>query len=292
VVSGNAEALRLVAFEAHWRGRPFLDGLDLVKDSKADVTPWGSDASMKRVLPADAIPPDAQRIDSRTQRLGFALVHPASNALRNRAVRIRASTGFDRNVFAKASLNDKGEAAFGLLPGQENMPVVDAKEVQGDLMQQPRKPLRILARHGEPVLERLGERLQVHLFASGFDARLEVLPNEEYHVALLTEEFDIVLLAWTPPLGASRRLREDSLVRHVLTHVLEPALLDRLPEKWSDILRKQAPATREALFQDGYLIPLVRFHETWQVSKQIGNAHPGFSGAELGLVQAHLRPIP
>ena len=292
VVSGTAEALRLVAFEAHWRGRPFLDGLDLVRDSDADVTPWGSDASMKRVLPADTVPADAQLLETRSQRLGFALVHPASQALHSRAVRIRASAGFDRAVFARASLNDKGEAAFGLLPGQENMPVEDSAEVEGDLMQQPRKPMRILAQRGEPVLKRLGERLQVHLFASGFDARLEVLSNEEYRLALLTEEFDIVLLAWTPPLSAGRRLNEDSLVRHVLTHVLEPALLDRLPARWSDMLRKQTPATRQALFEDGYLIPLIRFHETWQVSNRVGNAHPGFNSANLGLMQAHLRPGP
>jgi len=292
VVSGGAETLRLVAFEAHWRGRPFLDGLDLVRDSEAEATPWGSDASMKRVLPTDEVPADAQRLETRTERLGFALVHPASKALFSRAVRIRACAGFDREVFAKASLKDKGEAAYGLLPGQEDMPVEDSSEVEGDLMLQPRKPLRILTRRGEPVLKRLGERLQVHLFASGFDARLDVLPNEEYRVALLTEEFDVVLLAWTPPLSAGRRLHEDSLVRHILTYVIEPALLDRLPVRWSDILRKRAPATRQALFEDGYLIPLIRFHESWQMSKQVGNAQPGFSTASLGLMQAHLRPNP
>ena len=292
VVSGSAQALRLVAFEAYWRGRPFLDGLDLVKDSNADVTPWGSDASMKRVLPTDQDQDDTQRLETRTQRLGFALVHPASSTLRERQARIRAGAGFDRAVFAKASLNDKGEAAFGLLPGQKDLLLEESRDVEGDLMQQPRKPIRVLIRRGEPVLERLGERLQVHLFASGFDARLDILPNEEYRVALLTEEFDIVLLGWTPPLSAGRRLHEDSLVRHVLTHVLEPALLDRLPAAWSDILRKQSPATREALFRDGYLIPLVRFHETWRVSKQVGNARPGFSTANLGLRAAHLRPAP
>lgn len=292
VVSGNEEALRLVAYEGYWRGRPFLDGLDLVRDSRAAVTPWGSDASMKRVLPTNPTAADAQRVETRTSRLGFALVHPASRVLASRRVRLRAGMGFDREVFAQASLNGKGEAAFGLLPGQRNLPAEDTEDVEGDLMLQPRSSLRILVRRGEPVLERLGERLQVHLFASGFDARLDVLPSEEYNVALLTEEFDILLLGWTPPLSAGRRLREDTLVRHLLTHVLEPALLDRLPASWSDILRKQTPATRDALFEEGYLIPLVRFHETWELSQRIGNAQPGYNAATLGLMQAHLRPVP
>jgi hypothetical protein len=235
---------------------------------------------------------DAQRVETRSSRLGFALVHPASSVLGTRRARLRAGGGFDRDVFAQASLNGKGEAAYGLLPGQRNLPMQDTEDVEGDLMLQPRSSLRILVRRGEPVLERLGERLQVHLFASGFDAQLDVLPSEEYNVALLTEEFDILLLGWTPPLSAGRRMREDTLVRHVLTHVLEPALLDRLPRAWADILRKQAPATREALFEDGYLIPLVRFHETWELSQRVGNAQPGHSTATLGLVQAHLRPVP
>jgi MarR-like DNA-binding transcriptional regulator SgrR of sgrS sRNA len=292
VVSGNEEALRLVAFEAYWGGRPFLDGLDLVRNPEAAVTPWGSDANMKRVLPTHPIAADAQRVETRTSRLGFALVHPVSKVLRTRRARLRAGIGFDREVFAQASLNGKGEAAFGLLPGQRDLPQQDTEDVEGDLMLQPRSSLRILVRRGEPVLERLGERLQVHLFASGFDARLDVLPSDEYNVALLTEEFDILLLGWTPPLSAGRRLREDTLVRHVLTHVLEPALLDRLPQTWSDILRKQVPATRSALFEDGYLIPLVRYHETWELSQRVGNAQPGYNAASLGLVQAHLRPTP
>jgi hypothetical protein len=289
-----------VAFDGHHRGRPYLDGVDFVAASAADDPAFLEAAAlMQRADPLARPAVGRARVRVPTARLGVALLHPRSRALADMDVRQRLAMGFDRGVFVRATLSGDGEAAFGLAPGRAKRSTSRMEESEGDLLQRPRQQVRIVTASSEPVLQKLGERLQVHLFALGLDARLDALPSPRYAEALRTSRYDIVLLGWSPPLpersaGAFDARSpasqvEGARVRSILSSLIAPILGPHMPPRWRDLLEGRETASETALLESGQLIPLIFFHDQWRAVDRVVDVHP--SRTDLGVAGAHLEPM-
>jgi MarR-like DNA-binding transcriptional regulator SgrR of sgrS sRNA len=281
-------SLRLVAFESHHLGRPFLDEIDFVQRAGTTNPQELGKLSVGLVGPDASPGNDANLVRSPAQRLGAALVRPRSTAFQDLAVRQRLSTTFDRNVFVRATLAGNGAPAFGLSP--ERPATIPPEDTSGDLLHRPRERVRVVVPDFEPVLRQLGARLQVHLFALGFDASLDVLAPDEFAVVLLGEQYDIALLGWTLPQRQSAKLQETTLVRWILHDLLQPVLSQSMPEAWQQILDGTGQATEARLLESHHLLPLVFYHDTWQVSAALDNVDAGVGGALLGLDAVHVEP--
>ena len=136
----------------------------------------------------------------------------------------------------------------------------------------------------------LGERLQVHLFALGLNADLDVLPAPAFDAALAARSYDIVVLGWTPPQPRAEGIESGTRVRQLLSTVVQPVLRERMPAAWSALLAGSAKEPEATLLRGAHLIPLVFFHDAWQTTADLQNVHLGTVCASLGVASAHLDP--
>lgn len=288
-VGAVGDALRLSAFAGHRDGRPFLDGIDFVVPGASDSGPLASVAFMRRVDPAEAVRPGTRRLRAPASRLGLALIHPRSAALREPATRRRLANGFDGGVFVRATLSGDGEAAHGFTPGVRTRREARIEERDGDLLQRPQGRVRIVTPAGEPVLKRLGDRLQVHLFALGFEASVEVLAPPALESAVRAGSYDVLLVGWTPPATGGNR-DEPLRLYDALGRLLLPTLGVHAPAGLADVLEQREPA-EAALLDSGHVVPLIFFHDAWETSGHLADVRPAKHHADLGLIDAHLQPM-
>jgi hypothetical protein len=245
---------------------------------------------MTRSSGSETLPGGALRLRAGAQRLGFALLHPDSQVLGSETLRRRLAESFDRGVFVRAVLAGDGSGATSLAPQASKVIPSRTAESQGDLATKPQQRVRIVVQASEPVLRALGERLQVHLFALGLNADLDVLPAAAFDAALAARSYDIVVLGWTPPQPRADGIESGTRVRQLLSTVVQPILRERMPAPWSAILAGSVKEPEATLLRGDHLIPLVFFHDAWQTTADLQNIHLGAVSASLGVASAHLDP--
>jgi MarR-like DNA-binding transcriptional regulator SgrR of sgrS sRNA len=282
--------IRLVAFKDHHAGRPFLDRVELVSRPQSEKALAGDVAELARVVASDVLPAGAARRRVPAERLGMVLVHPKSVVLGAAKTRHKLAEGFDRAVFVRAVLGGDGEATEGLSPHGMKTVTARTAEPLGDLASRPQQRARILVAAGEPVLRALGERLQVHLFALGLGADLEVLPEGALQQAFEHRPWDLVVLGWTPPQPSVGALEPATRAQLLVTSALAPVLGNALPEAWATARLRGAKDPEQALLRGDLCIPLVFFHDLWQTTADLQHLQLGTAGADFGVADAHLLP--
>jgi len=280
--------LRLTANREHANGRPYVDRIQIVATTPVPSALEGGAADLARSLPTDAQPMGASRWRAGAERLGIAAIQPRSVALASSTLRRRFADGFDRSVFVRAVLSGDGRETRDLIPLGPKIVTARGVEPQGDLAMRPQGRVRVITLAGEPVLRALGERVQVHLFALGLEATLDVLAADAYATAVTTRAYDIVILGWTPPQARSMPLEGATIPRLLLLDMLQPMFGDSLPDGWSSLRRNRDPKDASAvLLKDEWCIPLVFFHDTWQGSDDLSRLDIGTGSVALGLANAH-----
>ena len=283
LVVAAAETLRCAAFEQHHEGRPFLNALTFTGIQR-DAVRSREATSLRRLDPAAALPVGAVRVRAPARRLALALIHPGSAVFADAALRRRLAATFDAAVFVRAGLGGDGEPAFGLSPHASTLR--STPPAAQESKQPSPHPVKILVPAAEPVLLKLGERLQVQLAHLGIDAELYSRPPSSSTTALHAGSFDLAVLGWTPP---AAELQEAGRVLHLLSSLLLPVLGEALPPAWRDLLEGRGRATEISLAASGHLLPLVFFHDVWQVPDTVQPLRP--ETANLGLPDVHVRPV-
>ena len=164
------------------------------------------------------------------------------------------------------------------------------EERDGDLLQRPQGRVRIVTPAGEPVLKRLGDRLQVHLFALGFEASVEVLAPPALESAVRAGSYDVLLVGWTPPAPTDGKRDESLRLYDALGRLLLPTFGVHAPDGLAEMLEEREPA-EAALLESGHVVPLIFFHDAWETSSHLADVRPAKHGADLGLTDAHLQPM-
>ena len=290
VQSAAPGELVLGMFRDHHAGRPYLDRIEFVSRTSGEKAIAGDVVEMERVLVGAPLPAGAARWREPAARLGIAVVHPKSVELASADIRQRLATGFDRAVFVRAVLGGDGEGTQLLSPREPKTVTSRATEPAGDLATRPQQRARIVVPASEPVLRALGERLQVHLFALGLAADLEVLAEEPFTQALTLGNYDIVVLGWTPPQPRVDALEAATRIRVFATSVLVPLLGAALPDGWSAARIAAAKDPESVLLRGDLCIPLVLYHDLWQTSSDLLNVQLGAAMPVLGVANAHLEP--
>lgn len=289
-VGAVSNALRLMAFSEHREGRPFLDGIDFVTPDVPEIVALANTARMRRVDPAAAVHSGMRRLRAPAARLGLALIHPGSAALASRNTRRRLAAGFDGGVFVRAWLSGDGEAATGFSPGASRSHEPRIEERDGDLFQQPQGHVRIVVPKGEPVLEGLGKRLHAHLFALGLDPKVQVLAPPTLDAAVRAGNYDVLLVGWTP-LRAAGGKGEPLRVRDVAARLLLPTFGVHAPDDIRRVLEDRGAPEESELLRSGHVLPLIFFHDAWEVSSHLADVQLVPDRADLGLTNAHLQPL-
>jgi MarR-like DNA-binding transcriptional regulator SgrR of sgrS sRNA len=294
VLARTPGLLRLSAFREHSEGRPYIDHVELVARREGEVPPVtpASTLEMKRVLVSDVLPAGSTRWRAPAERLGLALVHPASAVLRDTRLRDKLADSFDRAIFVRAVLGGDGTGTEGLTPGGVKTVASRPTEASGDLGQKPQQKVRILVAQAEPVLRALGERLQVHLFALGVAAELDVLAPEAFEQAIATPTWDVVVLGWTPPQPRVIEFDPTARAQLLVGGVLQPILRDATPDAWAPSKLRGTREGEAIVLKDDRCIPLVFFHDLWQTAGEIVRFEPGAVAASLGVANAHFAPRP
>jgi MarR-like DNA-binding transcriptional regulator SgrR of sgrS sRNA len=289
VLAASSGEVRLAAFRDHYAGRPYLDHVEFVSRALTEKTLAGNVAEFARVLVAEPLPGGAVRWRAPAERLGFALVQPQSAVLASEPVRSKLASGFDRSVFVRAALGGDGEPTEGLSPqGTKTVSGRGSEQPPGDIGTRAQQRARIVVPQSEPVLKALGERLQVHLFAQGLAADLDLLGDEALSQALSTRNYDIVVLGWTPPQPSVGALDQETRAQNLSSSVLVPVLGEALPEAWSPGRLTTAKDPEAVLLRGSYLMPLVFFHDLWQTNADLLDLDLGAAAATLGSASAHL----
>ena len=289
VAAAAPETLRCAAFEPHHAGRPFLAALTVLAEQPG--APRARDAlTIHRLDPAARPAAGAVRLRSPARRLALALIHPASAAFAAAPARARLAAGFDAAVFVRAGLAGDGEPALGLYPDAATLRSTDALPDDESAKEPARRAVKILVPAADPVLHKLGERLQVQLSQLSYEVELEDRPPATYAAALRGGRYDIAVLGWTPPQDPPDALQESSRVLHTLGTLLAPVLGEALPPAWRDLLAGRVHATEAALMASGHLLPLVFFHEAWEVPDVAQSLRAAAGAARHGLADVHLQP--
>jgi len=292
VLARTPAMLRLTAFRDHHEGRPYVDHVELVvrRDTEPAPPAAAGTAEMKRALVSDVLPPGSTRWRAPAERLGLALVHPGSAVLRDDALRAKLAESFDRAIFVRAVLGGDGSGTESLAPRGIKTVTSRSAEPAGDLGQRPQQKVRILVAQAEPVLRALGERLQVHLFALGVAADLDVLAPEAYATAFAARTWDVVMVGWTPPQPRVVEFDPTARAQLMAGAVLQPLLRDATPETWNPSRLRGARDAEQVLLRGNWCIPLVLFHDLWQTAGDVVRFEPGSVEAALGVANAHFAP--
>jgi hypothetical protein len=165
-----------------------------------------------------------------------------------------------------------------------------SSEPPADLAIRPQTKARIIVAASEPVLKALGERLQVHPYALGVAADLDVLPDDGWEQALATRGFDIAVLGWTSPQPAVVEFDAATPAQLFSSSVLIPTLRDGVPEGWFPSRVRAAKDPEQTLLRGRWCIPLVFFHDLWQTAGNIVNFQPGAVAPAVGVASAHFAP--
>lgn len=282
--------LRLGLFKDHHDGRPYVERVVFVSRSRGEKALAGDVAELERALVGAPLPTGAARWRTPASRLGFALVHPKSAELASEDTRHRLAEAFDRSVFVRAVLGGDGEETERLSPRGPKTVASRSSESPADLASRPQQRARILVPASEPVLRALGERLQVHLFALGLGADLDVLGENQFEQALRLGRYDVVVLGWTPPQPRVGSLEPSTRVRLFVTSILAPILRGALPDAWAPARLASAKDPEQALLRGDLCIPLVFFHDLWQTTSDLQHVELGAAAPALGVASAHLDP--
>lgn len=290
VLSLGPGTVRLSAFRDHYLGRPYVDHVDFV--AKRDVEPPAADTvvEVNRVLVADGLPAGATRWRTGAERLGVAIVNPASGTLNVDAVRDKLAASFDRSVFVRAVLGGDGRGTEGLSPAGVKTVTARTGEPTADLAARPQQKARVIVPASEPILRALGERMQVHLFALGLAADLDVLAADAFEQALVARSFDIAIVGWTPPQPTVVEFDPGTRAQLLVSSVLMPLLREAAPEGWTPARVRAAKDPEQALLRGDWCIPLVFFHDLWQTAGDIANFQPGAVAPGLGVASAYFAP--
>ncbi len=290
VLAAAPGVLRLTASRDHRDGRPYVDHVELV--AKRDVEPPSSDAvtEVNRALVADALPAGAMRWRSPAERLGLAVVNPQSAVLNVDVLRDKLAQSFDRAVFVRAVLGGDGRGTEGVSPRGVKTVSARSAEPPGDLGTRPQQHVRIVVAASEPVLRALGERLQVHLFAIGLAADLDILAADAWNQAIATRAFDLVVVGWTPPQPAVAEFDPATRNQLLATGVLQPLLRDAAPEAWTAARVRAAKDPEQSLLKGDWCVPLVFFHDLWQTNGDLVSFQPGAVAPALGVASAYFAP--
>lgn len=287
-VLATEDSLHTLAFDGCREGRPFLDSLDFVTGAPPTLALLRR--TMSRADPLTTTPVGLVRVRSPARRLALCVFHPASASLADAATRERILSSFDASVFVRAGLGGDGEPAPGLWPDVSTLTALQRSDTDSMRRAAPRGAVRLLVGPGDPLLERLGERLQLRIASLGFDVTLAQLPAASFRHALRDGHFDLLLLGWTPLQGHAGDCSEETRVLHLLSHVLQPVMGSRLPPLWRDILEGRADADESTLRQDTFVAPLVFFHDLWQLPDTAHSLRPSAGSLRLGLPDIHLDP--
>ena len=287
--TAGAETLRCAAFEPHHDGRPFLSALAIVAEQPGAARVREA-VAIHRLDPAVRAAAGTVRLRSPARRLALALIHPGSTVFTDTMARQRLATGFDAAVFVRAGLAGDGEPALGLYPDQTTVRAMAATGAVADGKDAPRRAVRILVPTADPVLHKIGERLQVHLSQLSFDVELDSRPPATHAAALRDGRYDIAVLGWTPPQSHAQDLQESSLVLHTVGNLLAPVLGPQLPPAWRDLLAGRVRASEATLMATGHLLPLVFFHDVWEVPDGVQSLRPAASAPRLDLADVQLQP--
>ena len=282
--------LRLSAFRDHSGGRPYVDHVEFV--AKREIEPPLADAvvEVNRVLVADGLPAGATRWRTTAERLGLAVVNPQSSTVNADGFRDKLAASFDRAVFVRAVLGGDGRGTEGISPAGLKTVTARTGEPTADLAARPQQKARVIVAASEPVLRALGERMQVHLFALGLAADLDVLSADAFEQALVVRSFDIAIVGWTPPQPAVMEFDPSTRAQLLASSVLSPLLRDTAPEAWAPARIRAAKDPEQALLRGDWCVPLVFFHDLWQTTADIANFQPGAVAPALGVASAYFAP--
>lgn len=290
VLSLAPGVLRLSAFRDHSMGRPYLDHVDFVAKREVELPLSDAVVEVNRVLVADALAQGATRWRTAAERLGLAIINPTSATLNVDLLRDKLASSFDRAVFVRAVLGGDGRGTEGLSPGGVKTVTARGSEPTADLAARPQQKARVIVAASEPVLRALGERLQVHLFALGLAADLDVLPADAFEQALVARSFDVAVVGWTPPQPAVAEFDPATRAQLLASSVLNPLLRDLAPEAWAPSRLRGAKDSEQALLRGDWCVPLVFFHDVWQTSGDIANFQPGAVAPSVGMASAYFAP--
>ncbi len=285
LAAAAGDSVRLVPYEGHRDGAPFLQSLVFVRAANAKQ----ETQVLRRLDPAQRPLPGITLVRAPARRLGFALFHPGSAAFATPAARQAVAAAFDAPVFVRAALGGDGEPAFGLQPDAAIVRAFQEEDSLAAPSTHGGTTVRILVPAGEPMLSKLAERLQLHLGHLGFRASIEGPRGAPSGAAHRGASYDIAVLGWTPMQGHGEDIQETTRVLSLLSDILSPALGANLPPPWRDLLEGRTRATEAALNLSGAVVPLVFFHDVWQAPDGADNLQPSPAGVGLGLQNVHLR---
>ncbi len=131
----------------------------------------------------------------------------------------------------------------------------------------------------------------MHLFALGLEATVQVLAPPALEAAMRAGSYDVLLLGWTPPGFAGVQRRQAMRVRDIVGRILLPTFGVHAPDEILQVLEDRGAPQESVLLQNGYVLPLIFFHDSWEVTRNLVDVRLAPHAADLGLNHAHLQPV-
>jgi peptide/nickel transport system substrate-binding protein len=185
-------ALRVVPFDGHWRGRPYLDALSLVGlDAREAARTFGRGEVLVAIRPEPM--PQAAMLELPALSATYASVNRARLAGRAEPVR-RALAAINRVELVRLFVRGPAAPLHGLLPaaalgGGQTPPSPPAPPPSGDAGR-----LTLLVSSDAPFHRAVADRLQVKLFDRGVKVAVEAVPAEVFAVRAQRKDYDLALL--------------------------------------------------------------------------------------------------
>jgi len=153
LAAAAADSVRLLAFDGHRDGRPFLNSLSFstAGSQAAALTPQ----TMHRLDPMAVSLPGTTPVRVPARRLALALFRPGSAAFATAAARRLVAAAFDAPIFVRAALGGDGETAYGFYPDAAVVRSTAEEETTAAAKPSTATPVLILVPDGEPVLAKL-----------------------------------------------------------------------------------------------------------------------------------------
>jgi peptide/nickel transport system substrate-binding protein len=182
-------ALRLVPFDGHWRGRPFLDALSFAGlDAREAARTFGRGEVLAAIRPEPL--PQAATLELPALSATYASVNRARLAGRAEPVR-RALAAINRAELVRLFVRGPAAPLLGLLP---------AAPAPGQRVAPPPPPageatrLTLLVSSDAPFHRAVADRLQVKLFDRGIKVAVEAVPAEIFAARALRKDYELALL--------------------------------------------------------------------------------------------------
>jgi len=252
----------------HHRGRPFLDGLELVQhrsvdpallleSGQADLTVLHG-RSVGQILSSSGVPPIRMTRLPGWDRVYSLVWNGSSTGAGDRGgLPERLRSALDRRAMVRYLFDGRGEPVSSLLP------LTRFSEQADRLSPGPPFSGRVSLLHDEsdPAAIAVASRVKASWEELGLRVGLEPLETDELWYRLASGDYDVAVLLHHPPtldpvLGLQGTLS-------LLGEVAEPALqvLDEASTHSVSALRLQhARRAEDLLLEPGFLVPLVRVH--------------------------------